>query len=218
MEPQPGVQCGAKVCDKVTFGVDRTVFRCLVPKIQALKAFLLESSRIFSLVQEFASTLCVQSWDFSFKKLIFKDEMIFAEKCQKIHPRQEWSNLHSNFTEKRLFWHKEPPRVTVPFFKGARLGKPWLMTRFFWSAHTQPKSHKKIRQKQTYEPIELKFAEPQGGAPWCVCLKGEQKFPMGKINFLKIENFETKLGRSYRACPLVPKNPHLSWFGSEMLA
>ena len=36
----PGVQCGAKVCDKVSFGVDRTVFRCLVPKIQAFKVFL----------------------------------------------------------------------------------------------------------------------------------------------------------------------------------
>ena len=34
------VLCGAKVCDKVTFGVDRTVFRCLVPKIQAFKVFL----------------------------------------------------------------------------------------------------------------------------------------------------------------------------------
>ena len=176
-----------------------------------------------SLVQEFASTLCVQSWEFSFKKLIFKDEknwfLLKSEK--KIHLGQQWSNLHSNFTEKRLFWPKEPPQVTVPFFKGARLGKPWLMTRFFWSEHTHPKSPKKIRPKKTYEGIELKFAVPQGGAPRRVCLKGEQKFPvgkMGKINFLKIENFETKLGRSYRACPLVPKNPHLSWFGSEMLA
>ena len=43
--PSPGFSCGAKVCDKVSFGVDRTVFRCLVPKIQAFKVFLKKVSQ-----------------------------------------------------------------------------------------------------------------------------------------------------------------------------
>ena len=118
----------------------------------------------------------LKNWFLSTKKVDFCWKV-----AKKIHLRQEWSNLHSNFTEKRLFWPKEPPQVTVPFFKGARLGKPWLKRRFFWSAHTLPKGHKTIRKKHTYEPIELKFAEPQGGAPKSVCLKEEQKFPVGKM-------------------------------------